>query len=457
MVECFVVYIYENEGRIDPHFYKPEFRELEKKLNILNYKKLGEIIQFSNETWNQKDFYENEFPYIEISEIDTTSGKIRDIIYYEKDKAPSRAKMIVRENDIIVSTTRPHRGAISLIDKDKDKFIASTGFAILRESKIKIKRKYLFFFLRTQLALKQMLQRSSGGNYPAITSRELRKIIIPIPSFSVQNKIIQIMDNAYSSKKQKEQEAKQLLNSIDDYVLTELGMDFPEVEEKKTFAVLSDVINKSRINPYYYLPKFSKLNESLKKGNYEIVKLNEIVSISDKIINPQEKPEDIFIYVDLASINSKTGQIEKPKKITGKDAPSRARMLIREGDLLISSLSGSIDSIAIVPEELDNQVASTGFFVINKSRKLNNIYLFAVLRTKLFQELLIKEASGAIMSAIPKVKFESFKIPIPPLPEQQKIANEVKVMVETAERLKKEAKKELEEAKKKVEEIILGG
>ena len=215
---CYPIYSDEIEGRFDPHFYRPEFRILEENLSKLNHKNLSSVIEFSNETWNQKDFFENEFPYIEISEIDITSGDIQNITYYEKSKAPSRAKMIVRKNDIIVSTTRPHRGAITLIDKDKDGFIASTGFAILREPKIKINKKYLLFFLRTQLALKQMLQRSSGGNYPAITSEELKKVIVPLPSMSIQNKIAEEIKARMQKAEQLQKEAKTVLEEAKERV-----------------------------------------------------------------------------------------------------------------------------------------------------------------------------------------------------------------------------------------------
>jgi len=81
MAESFTIYADEIENRIDPHFYRPEFRELKNKLEKLKNQKLGLVIEFSNETWNQKNFFDAEFPYIEISEVDTETGEIRNIIY----------------------------------------------------------------------------------------------------------------------------------------------------------------------------------------------------------------------------------------------------------------------------------------------------------------------------------------------------------------------------------------
>ena len=60
-MECFAVYADEIKGRIDPHYYKPEFIELEEQLSKFKNKTLEELIKFSNEIWNQKDIYNKKF------------------------------------------------------------------------------------------------------------------------------------------------------------------------------------------------------------------------------------------------------------------------------------------------------------------------------------------------------------------------------------------------------------
>ncbi|WP_162342894.1 N-6 DNA methylase [Cyclobacterium salsum] len=202
------------EDRIDPHFYLPSFKDLIDKIRSKPYVPLGELVEFSSETWNQKDIFDKEFPYIEISEIELSSGTISNISYILIDDAPSRARMIVRENDIIVSTTRPHRGAIAFIDKEKDGFIASTGFVILRRLKTnKISKEYLFYILRTKICLQQMLQRSSGGNYPAITASELKNIFIPVPPLDKQSEIINTMSDSISKYQELLNDAGKVLES----------------------------------------------------------------------------------------------------------------------------------------------------------------------------------------------------------------------------------------------------
>jgi restriction endonuclease S subunit len=95
--------------------------------------------------------------------------------------------MLVEEGDIIVSLTRPHHGSIAQIDASLHSCIASTGFAVIRHlDETRINADYLWSMLRTQLCLQQMLQRSSGGNYPAITEDELAKILVPVPDLPTQ-------------------------------------------------------------------------------------------------------------------------------------------------------------------------------------------------------------------------------------------------------------------------------
>lgn len=178
------------ETRIDTEYHNPFYTHRVEEIKKVNYDTLGNIVEFSTESWNQKDNFDNTFPYIEISgvKLKENSYETTDVLVTD---APSRAKMIVRKGDIIVSTTRPHRGAVATIYcADDDIQIASTGFCVLRDLKRNdVLKEYLQWILLDDYVLLQMLQRSSGGNYPAITSEEMKKITIPIPDLSVQKEI----------------------------------------------------------------------------------------------------------------------------------------------------------------------------------------------------------------------------------------------------------------------------
>ena len=97
--------------------------------------------------------------------------------------------MKVKANDIIVSLTRPHHGSIAYLGSEFEGCIASTGFAVIRNVAEHVRRDYLWCVLRARFCLDQMLQRTSGGNYPAIIQSELLKILVPVPGEKTQNRI----------------------------------------------------------------------------------------------------------------------------------------------------------------------------------------------------------------------------------------------------------------------------
>ncbi|MDB9436899.1 restriction endonuclease subunit S [Dolichospermum lemmermannii CS-548] len=194
-------------GRFDPHFHAPNFKNIYRLLFKTTTKILGEIVQFSKDSWNPKDEEKSTFRYIEISNVKPQTG---EAIWTETltKEVPSRARMLVHGDDIIVSLTRPHHGSIAHLSEEFDGCIASTGFAIIRSVSKLVNREYLWCILRSQLSLQQMLQRSSGGNYPAITKTELENIIIPIPEISIQEQIVAEIQRRRSESQRLRSEAE---------------------------------------------------------------------------------------------------------------------------------------------------------------------------------------------------------------------------------------------------------
>ena len=196
-------------GRLDVPFLKG-IEDAITEIKRIQHKTLGEIADFASENWDQKSLFEGRFPYVEISAIDTTMGEISAVEDIPMSNPPSRAKKILRKNDILISTTRPNRGAICIYSSDSIS-IASTGFSIIRNVKDNILEEYLLIILRSSISLKQMELRSSGGNYPAIIESELKRIIIPTPPVETQNTIINEICSMKNKAKQLQKEGDDLL------------------------------------------------------------------------------------------------------------------------------------------------------------------------------------------------------------------------------------------------------
>ena len=175
--------------RFDPHFHLPAFAQVLRMLSTNGSEPLGGLIVFSKETWKSEQHESDTFRYIEIGSVNRETGEAT-AVETPVAEAPSRARMVVADGDIIVSLTRPHHGSIAQITPDLDGCVASTGFAVLRGvDEQRVMRDYLWCILRTRMSLAQMLQRASGGNYPAITEPELAKVLIPVPKMDAQETI----------------------------------------------------------------------------------------------------------------------------------------------------------------------------------------------------------------------------------------------------------------------------
>jgi type I restriction enzyme, S subunit len=185
-------------SRFDAHYYKPEFQRLLSQLKIKAHVPLGQIVNLSSELWDQQSHFETVFPYVEIGSLDSVLGQLREPAIVPIAEAAGRARMLLRQGDLLVSLTRPTRRAICSVPKNRSLAVASTGFAVIRRfDETRVVRKYLFYVLRSKLCTAQFDQRSSGGNYPAITEEQFLKLTIPLPSIPEQNRIVEILDSLY--------------------------------------------------------------------------------------------------------------------------------------------------------------------------------------------------------------------------------------------------------------------
>ena len=143
--------------------------------------------------------------------------------------------------------------------------------------------------------------------------------------------------------------------------------------------------------------------------------------IRTETVNPALVPESEFEYVDVSSVCNATFKIGQTQSLKGKDAPSRARKLIRTNDVLFATIRPTLQRIAVVPEELDQQVCSTGYFVLRPNKNLNYRYLYYFLFTDDFMGAMQNLQKGASYPAVTDGEVKAQVIAYPPLPEQQRI------------------------------------
>lgn len=213
-------------------------------------------------------------------------------------------------------------------------------------------------------------------------------------------------------------------------------------------------LENGRIDAEYYLPKYEDYCSLVKAypNGYEL--LGESCSIKDTNYNPKTGVR--YIYIELANIGQ-SGEITDCAVQNGEDLPTRARRIVTSGDVIVSSIEGSLSSCAIIPEEYDGALCSTGFYVL-RSSKYNPETLLTLFKSQTIQNLMKKGCSGTILTGINKTEFE--KIPLPLI--RQEVQEEIAQHVQKSFALRKEAMQLLEQAKMTVEQaiensVVLGG
>jgi len=156
---------------------------------------------------------------------------------------------------------------------------------------------------------------------------------------------------------------------------------------------------------------------------YPLVPIGELVS-SVRKWNPCESVTNkLFTYIDIASINRETKQVEEAVEILTHEAPSRARQIVNAGDILVSTVRPNLNAVAHLDSQFDSATASTGFTVLRtKPQKLDSRYLYYWVRTSYFIEDMVRRSTGASYPAVSDSIIKEYGIPFPPLEEQRRIA-----------------------------------
>lgn len=202
-------------------------------------------------------------------------------------------KYILFENDILIARSGATVGK-SYIHKKKPYSCFFAGYLIrFTIDKNKALPEYIFTYtqLNTYKEWINAVQRPSGQ--PNINSEEYQSLEIPLPNIIVQQEIVNIINSAYNQKLQKESEAQQLLESIDTYILNELGITLPKIKtdlKSRMFLVNRSELE-TRFDPYYSQGYFKEAFSALYRGNYPIYSIKSLSKLITSGITPKSGGE----------------------------------------------------------------------------------------------------------------------------------------------------------------------
>ena len=426
--------------RIEPEFYNST------RMHYPNCKKGEDVIVFS-QYGTSKDLNEvslgypvlrlNEFNYSFISAPAKYCNLIDESTYQD---------LKLRKGDVLICRTNgnpKYVGKSALVAKDYDYAFASYLFRVRPDTSL-ISPAALVAFLNSKYGRIEIERYSMVSNQANFSPAKFREINIPIFPKSV----IQNVDNLTYSAFDKLEKSESLFEAAETELLECLGLsDFavnPETLNIKSFK--ESFLETGRFDSEYYLPKFEDYSTLIWQYSGGADTIGNICEVKEQNFTPDANKE--YRYIELANVGN-SGEITGHSTQVGKELPSRARRIVHAGDVVISSLEGSINSCALIPKDYDGALCSTGFYVV-KSSKLNPETLLTLFKSLPVQQLMIRGCSGAIMSAISRTELD--KIPLPLI--NREIQDEIAKCVQRSFALRKESEKLLQDAKALVEDAI---
>ncbi len=347
----------------------------------------------------------------------------------------------LRAEDILLTVVGMKFGKAAIISTEDCPAVFSCKSTLVRNPSVNVW--YLLTYLSSSIGYGLVRRGHRGAAQPGINLFDIRNVPVPILDGNFQSRIEILVKHAKSLVTASNiafVDAQTLL-------LSEFGLTDWRSKHQLTFVKnYSDTEQIGRIDAEYYQPKYEEIVNAIKdyKGGWDT--LGNLVALNDKNYKPKDKQQ--YKYIELANITDK-GAIADCMVEEGQNLPSRARRKVKIGDLIVSSIEGSLSSIALIDEEYSHALCSTGFHVIN-SKHYSSETLLVLLKSMVGQLQLRKGCSGTILTAINEDAFNKVVLPIISTNKQ----TEIQKKVIDSFNLRKQSKHLLECAKRAVEMAI---
>lgn len=434
----------EGAKRIDAEYYKTEYYSLLKKLKSSNIIPIKDVAIPAKRKFNPK---EDEFyDYIEISGVDLHTGEFTTSKITGKN-APYRAQWVVKKYDILVSTVRPIRNAVTIIWKEQNNLVASSGFCILRAQKVM--PEYLYIYLKTDI-MKNLLDRyTTATEYPAITWNDILNAPIYLASSTFQETLAEVLFSVFNLLEC----SKDFYSQAEALLIRELGISDFEPQYKKTYtAKLSDCFSSHRTDAEYFQPVYEEVFRKIEKKKLELRSLDSFILGIQKGVEPgrenyREKGKP-FIRVSNLSVY---GFTDRDQRYLSDELYEKLKETYepKQGDFLLTKDANP--GIAYVVKEGIEGIISSGILKLKiDESKINKEYLALCINSLIGKMQIERDVSGSVIIHWRPKEVKRLKIPVLSIEIQQRIAS----LIQQSYQARKKARELLEIAKKAVEIAI---
>lgn len=224
----------------------------------------------------------------------------------------------------------------------------------------------------------------TGGGIPHVHIKDIENFRVPVQPLDIQKEIVAVLDS-----------------------FTELEAELEA--RRKQYGHYRDQL-------------LSFENLSTDGGQVEWLELGDVC---EKVSGVKWSEGDSYKYIDLSSVNRNDNSICSDLQVVDmSNAPSRARQIVRAGDVLFGTTRPTLMRFCRIPTELDGQICSTGYCVLRpNTKKVLSDYVYYHISLSAFKNYCEENQKGASYPAISDSEVKKYQIPIPSLAVQKKIVN----------------------------------
>ena len=453
--KVFIVNRSEIENRLDPLYYDSDFTKFFKHPYSVRLKDV--CINFSSGFGagkNEQTTKDNGYIQIRPTNIDNDG-----FLKYEKNVYVPLHKGVpfVKKGTVLFNNTNSQEwvGKTALLQDDSKLYTSNHITSIIVNSS-KVISEYLWIVLNIYQRNKVFYSICTNwNNQSGVGIDLLQSVKVPIPPISSQQEIVDYYISAYNEKQEREIEAQQLLDSIDTYLLNELGVSLPEVRNELKDRVF--LLNRSELEGRFD-PTVYKDGIKLISSKWDNEKLSKVAFVNPSGAYKGRIAETPISFVPMEVIDETFSEITTMDETTIEQASGFTKF--REGDLLWAKITPCMQNgKSAIAKNLTNGLGcgSTEFFILRpKDERLAIEYLHVILHMKCVRETAMLYFGGSAgQQRVPASFLENFNLPLPPKEKQIEIANHVYALRQQAKELQEEGKTILENAKLEVERMII--
>lgn len=413
------------------------------------------------ESWDRGDgpregFYtkdvENGVYFLRVNNLKSYSISLTDVKYINRivhETTLKRTQVTAGDLVFAISGTKDNLGTVSIIPENIKEANLNSALVRLNLDETRIRKKFFCIFFDLRITRTQIDYIGKGAAQNNLNNSEISEILLPLPSLDEQDNIVELFEKAMSARRQKEQEAERLLESIDSVVLKALGINLPAedkggLEDRKFFRSFRELYA-TRLDPFPYQKRRMQAIQAIDEAHLPKKRLLDIFLFRKEVVTQAEG----LPYVGLENIRSNTGEY------VGSDSEKEtfnSALRFYKGDILFPKLRPYLNKVHLASFD---GVCSTEFYVLTEAKGLEE-YLAACFRSRLIVNQTSCLMTGNTLPRLQTSDVENLLIPLPDETVQKSIGEEVRDIQKQVNQIREEANQTVSQAKQEVERMILG-